>query len=315
VKIRADVNFLDGRAPGAPGLPSPPAACHNPIMEIFDRNAVRRHRDRAARGFAAHDFLVREVADRLADRLDDVARVFPLALDLGCHTGELAQVLGRRGGIRTLVQCDLSPRMAARAAANGHPTLCADEERLPFAPGTFDLVLSCLSLHWVNDLPGALIQIRRALKPDGLFVAALAGLGTLEELRQAFAQAELAEEGGASPRVSPFADLRDLGALLTRAGFVLPVAETETITISYADPMRLFADLRGMGETNAVAARRKRLTRRATLLRALHAYQEAQGDPDGRLPASVEVVTLTAWAPSGPPAPSAAQPRPAPQTS
>lgn len=266
-------------------------------MKIFDRSLVRKHRDRAASGFAAHDFLVREVGERLADRLDDVTRRFPMALDLGCHTGEMADILRGRGGIETLVQCDLSPEMAARAAGNGRPTLAADEEWLPFAPASFDLVISNLSLHWVNDLPGTLIQIRRILKPDGLFLASVLGAGTLDELRQSLMEAELAEEGGASPRVSPFADVKDLGALLQRGGFALPVVDADTVAVTYADPMRLLADLRGMGETNAVAEQRKGLTRRATLLHAISVYQSRFGSPDGRLPANFQVMTLTGWAP------------------
>lgn len=275
-------------------------------VSIFDRATLRKHRDRAARGFAAHDFLVREVAERLADRLSDVTRVFPLALDLGCHTGELADTMGGRGGIKTLVQCDLSPAMAAMAAGNGHPTLAADEEWLPFADNSFDLVLSCLSLHWVNDLPGALVQIRRVLKPDGLFLAAMLGGETLADLRHCLTEAELAEEGGISPRVSPMADIRDMGRLLQRAGFALPVADADQVSVSYGDPMRLLADLRGMGETNAVAERRKTLTRRTTLLHALSLYQRKFADADGRFPVDFHIVTLTGWKPH----PSQPQPLP-----
>lgn len=266
-------------------------------IRIFDRAVLRKRRDRAAPGFAAHDFLVREVAERLADRLADVTRHFPLALDLGCHTGELADTLSGRGGIETLVQADLSPAMAARAAANGNPSLAADEEWLPFADASFDLVLSCLSLHWVNDLPGTLVQIRRVLKPDGLFLAAMLGGETLTELRQCLAEAEIAEEGGLSPRVSPFADVRDLGGLLQRAGFALPVVDADDVAVAYADPMRLLADLRGMAETNAVAERRKTLTRRATLLHALSLYQQRFADASGRVPVTFQVLTMTAWTP------------------
>jgi SAM-dependent methyltransferase len=260
---------------------------------IFDRGLVRKRRDRAAAGFAAYDFLVREAAERLADRLSDVKRRFPLALDLGCHTGILAETLDGRGGIDTLVQCDLSPAMAARAAASGRPSLAADEEWLPFAPASLDLVLSCLSLHWVNDLPGTLAQIRRVLKPDGLFLAVMLGGRTLGELRGALSAAEIEVEGGLSPRVSPFADVRDLGQLLQRAGFSLPVADADVIRVSYGDPMRLLADLRGMGATNAVAERRRTFTRRATLFAALANYPR-----DGeRLPATFELLTMTGWAP------------------
>ncbi len=154
-------------------------------LNIFDRRLLRRRRDRAAVNLAAHDFLFAEVAERLTERLDDVTRKFPRALDLGCHGGALAGALGCRGGVETLVQCDLSPAMARAAASAGRPSLAADEEALPFAPHSFDLVMSVLSLHWVNDLPGALIQIRQALKPDGLFLGALLGGETLAELRAA----------------------------------------------------------------------------------------------------------------------------------
>jgi len=265
-------------------------------MTIFDRRLVRKRRDRAAAGFAAHDFLVREAAERLADRLDDILQRFPLALDLGCHTGELAEAVKGRGGIETLVQCDLSPAMAASAAANGRPTLAVDEEWLPFAPASFDLVLSCLSLHWVNDLPGTLAQIRRILKPDGLFLAVMLGGETLVELRRSLAAAEVEIEGGLSPRVSPFADVRDLGGLLQRAGFAQPIADSDPVAVSYGDPMRLMADLRGMGETNAVAEQRKGMTRRATMMAALAAYQRDYADAEGRLPATFHLLGMTGWA-------------------
>ncbi len=270
-------------------------------IEVFDRRAVRRHRERAAKTLAAHDFLLREVGDRLAERLDDVTRRFPLALDLGCHDGALGRALGRRGGrggIETLIQSDLSPAMAGKAAADGnHPALAADEEALPFAEATFDAVFSLLSLHWVNDLPGALIQVCRALKPDGLFLAAMLGGETLKELRAALLEAEVEIEGGAGPRVSPFADVRDLGALLQRAGFALPVADVDDIEVSYPNAVKLMADLRGMGEANAVADRRKGFSRRATLMRAAELYAERHAGSDGRVPATFQVIYLTAWAP------------------
>ncbi len=270
-------------------------------MTVFNRLSVRRHRDRAAAGLEAHDFLFGEVGERLADRLDDIKRRFPLALDLGCHGGGMGRLLAGRGGIQTLVQCDLSPGMARQAGAARVDartlTLAADEEYLPFAGGCFDLIMSCLSLHWVNDLPGALVQARAALKPDGLFLAAMLGGETLKELRAALAEAELAEEGGLSPRVSPFADVRDLGDLLGRAGLALPVVDSDTITVSYADPLKLMGDLRGMGEANAVAERRQGFTRRATLFAAAARYRETHADGEGRVPCTFQVLYLTAWAP------------------
>ena len=262
-------------------------------MNVFDRGAIRMHRDRAAARLDAHDFLLREVGERLADRLDDIRRTFPLALDLGCHSGQLARLIGPRGGIETLINCDLSRAMAAIAPA---PAVVADEEFLPFGNGNFDAVMSLLSLHWVNDLPGALHQIRMALKPDGLFLAAMLGGETLRELRRALMEAESATEGGVSPRVSPFADVRDAGGLLQRAGFALPVVDTETIQVRYPNPLKLMADLRGMGESNATRHRRKTTSRRATLMNAAARYAETFGDASG-IPATFQILYLTAWAP------------------
>ncbi|MGO8916378.1 MAG: methyltransferase domain-containing protein [Stellaceae bacterium] len=270
----------------------PPAA--DPLR-VFDRRALRRHRSRAARDPGSADFLVVEAAERLADRLQDVvARRFPLALDLGCRHGVLARCLAGRGGIETLIHADTAWDFACRAPP---PALVAEAEALPFKPAAFDLVLSNLELHWTNDLPGALLQLRQALKPDGLLLASLFGGETLAELRRALMEAELAEEGGVSPRVSPFADLRDLGQLLQRAGFALPVVDSDTIEVTYADALALMRDLRAMGESNAVAERRRSFTRRATLARAAQLYRELFARPDGRLPARFEIITLTAWAP------------------
>jgi SAM-dependent methyltransferase len=263
-------------------------------IKVFDRGAVRRHRERASAHFAEHGFLVAEVAERLADRLSDVTREFAEALDLGCHSGQLAAALKGRGGIGRLVQADLAEAMVRRASG---PRLVCDEELLPFAPASFDLILSALSLHWVNDLPGALAQIARCLRPDGLFLGALLGGETLTELRQALIAAELEEEGGASPRVSPFVELRDAGQLLQRAGLALPVVDSDTITVTYGDALELMDELRGMGESNAALDRRHAVTRRATLLRAAELYRERFAHGDGRLPATFQVLTLTAWAP------------------
>src|SRR5262245_14807744 len=267
-------------------------------MNVFDRRLVRRHRDRAAVRLQEHDFLFREVAERLVDRLDDVTRKFPRALDLGCHGGEIAAALRGRGGIETLVQCDLSSAMALRAAANGRPTVTADEEVLPFAPESLDLVVSNLSLHWVNDLPGCLLQIRRCLKPDGLFLAAMLGGDTLYELRESLMEAELAEAGGVSPRVSPFADLRDAGGLLQRASLSLPVIDGDRLTVTYANSLKLMRDLRGMGEGNAVRERAGRPLNRPLAARAEEIYRQRFDDAAGRLPATFQIIYLTAWAPA-----------------
>jgi NADH dehydrogenase [ubiquinone] 1 alpha subcomplex assembly factor 5 len=262
----------------------------NDTMQIFDRAVKRRHRQRAASQAAEYDFLRAAVADRLLDRLEDIRRTFPLALVQGCDTAWLQGRLQGRGGIETLVSMDAVP-----ATARVH--VVADEEFLPFAEQRFDLVIALLNLHWVNDLPGALIQIQRALKPDGLFLGAMLGGATLSELRQSWLAAESELEGGASPRVSPMAETLDGAALLQRAGFALPVADSEVIRVTYADAFRLMRDLRGMGETNAVLSRRKTFTRRATLLRMAEIYQQRFPAEDGRIAAGFEVVTLTGWSP------------------
>lgn len=262
---------------------------------VFDRRAVRRHRERAAARITEYDFLFREVADRLADRLHDVMRDFPLALALGCHGGALGQALTGIGKIGTLVHADLCEAMVRRVAAAAAPVIVADEEVLPFAAARFDLVLSFLAFHVVNDLPGALVQINACLKPDGLFIAALFGGDTLIELRHAFMEAEIAEEGGASPRVAPAIETAEAGALLQRAGFALPVVDIDTITVTYDNPLRLMHELRGMGEANAVQTRRRQFTRRATLMRAAEAYRDLYGTADGRIPATFQVLYLTAW--------------------
>ncbi len=263
---------------------------------VFDRAAVRAHRDRAAAGFAGGgDFLLREVADRLLLRLDDVKRRFAKVLDLGCHTGQLAPGFARRGGVELLVEADLSAAMARRAA--GRCRLVADEEWLPFRESSFDLVVSALSLHWVNDLPGALVQINRALEPDGLLLGAMLGGETLHELREAFMRAEAEREGGVRPHVSPFPDVQDVGGLLQRAGFALPVVDTDRIAVTYEDAYALMADLRAMGEGNAVRERAPHFARRGTFDDVAARYRALFARPDGRVPATFQVLYLAGWRP------------------
>lgn len=257
----------------------------------FDRRAHRQHRDRAAARFDAHAFLFEEVADRLVERLEDLNRRFPVALALGDRTGLVRRCLNGRGGVETLISADLSPAMAARAGALA---IAADEEFLPFADGSLDLVIAPMSLHWINDLPGAMIQIRHALKPDGLFLGAALGGETLGSLRAALIEAESEETGGCHPRVSPVMDVRDLGMLMQRAGFALPVVDSDILTASYPDAFALMRDLRGMGETNAVALRQKSFTRRAVLGRAAALLPT---DDQGRVTAAFHVLFATGWAP------------------
>lgn len=261
---------------------------------IFDRGRVARHRKRASAGFAAFDFLAREMAERLCERLEDVTRRFPVALDLGAHHGVMGEVLAGRGGVEQLVQTDLSEGFLKQARGL---RVVADEEFLPFADNSFDLVISAGSLHWVNDLPGTLVQVRRVLKPDGLFLAMMPGGRTLMELRQAFELAEAEISGGMSPRVSPFIEVRDAGALLQRAGFALPVADSEILEVRYDHPLKLLRDLRGMGQANALRHGRKHFTARRVLFSAMERYVREHTGQDGRVPASFELVTLTAWKP------------------
>ncbi|MED5572758.1 MAG: methyltransferase domain-containing protein, partial [Pseudomonadota bacterium] len=224
----------------------------------------------------------------------DMARKFPLALDLGARTGGYGPVPGGPGGIEHVVSCELSERMARQIENSG---VVCDPEFLPFAEGRFDLVYSNLELHWANDLPGCLLQITRSLKPDGLFLAAILGGNTLTELRDVLMAAELDVTGGASPRVSPFAELRDAGALLQRAGLALPVVDADEITVTYENLFRLLADLRGMGETNTVRERVRTATRRNIFLRAAELYLERYPAEDGRIRATFEIIFLHGWAP------------------
>jgi SAM-dependent methyltransferase len=263
-----------------------------PIL-LFDRRAWRSHRDRAARSGCV-EFLHAEVADRLVDRLDDIAREFRLVLDLGAHHGALSRALVRRPGVERVVTAD--PSIGFLTRLDGL-RIVADPELVPFRDSSFDLAISALALHWVGDLPGALIQLRRVLRTGGLFLAAMLGGSTLVELRTVLLEAELTEEGGASPRVSPTADLADIAALLLRTGFAMPVADAEKITVTYPGALALMRDLRGMGETNALAARRREPLRRATLVRAAELYAARFGTPDGRIPATFEILLLTGWAP------------------
>lgn len=267
----------------------------------FDRTTLRMRRDRAAGTDPDDLFLIEEVTGRLVERLGETTGQFALALDLGCRQGQFARAMaaaGHESKIGTLVQSDMAPAMARAASANGaHPTLVADEEALPFAAARFDLVVSALGLHMVNDLPGTLLQIRHILKPGGLFLAAMFGAGTLNELRHVWLDAEATRTGGASPRVAPFADLGDAASLLQRAGFDQPVADGDRIAVSYEDPLRLMADLKAMGESNSLAQRSPAPVTRGLLAEVASRYRALYAGGDGRVRARFEILFLTAWAP------------------
>jgi len=254
---------------------------------IFDRQLLRV-RQRRARALGPETFLIERVAPELGDRLAVVLRTFGRAVDLGTPTDAVARALAEGGKVAALV---------AAAPYDARLRVAADEEALPFADGSLDLMASALALQFVNDLPGTLIQIRRALKPDGLFLAALIGGDSLTELREAFAQAESEIEGGVSPRVAPFADVRELGALLQRAGFALPVVDSDRLTVRYESVFGLMRDLRRMGATNMLTERRRTPLRRATLQRMAEIYARRFADADGRVRATFEIVWLSGWVP------------------
>jgi len=264
---------------------------------LIDDLAHQRFRDKAARDFDAYSFLKDAVAERLAGRLEIIRRDFPLALDIGCHTGSLAARLLQSGKIERLIGVDTSPAMVAAARARGIEARVADYFDLPFPEESVDAIFSAFALHWINDLPGLILRLRRHLKPDGLMILALPGGETLSALRNCLAEAESEILGGMTPRIMPMADIRDLGGLMTRAGLALPVADSETITVTWATAFDLLRDLRGMGEQNALAGRLKSLTPRSVMLRMAQLYGERFAGGDGRIPASFEIITLTGWAP------------------
>ncbi len=270
--------------------PSPPSSS---VPRVFDRELHARRRTRAAAGFGGYSFLKQRIAEDIVERLSGINREFSRVLDLGAQNGTLSDALYAQAPDRQIVQSDLSAAYCAPPLG-----VCADEEMLPFADASFDLAVSAMSLHWVNDLPGALIQIQRALKPDGLMIAALPGAGTLGELRQSMLTAETEIRGGAVMRVSPFLDVIDGAQLLQRAGFAMPVADAETVTVRYDSMLNLLTDLRGMGETAVFADRSGPRLTRGIVLRAAEIYAEQFADADGRVRATFEIVTLSGWAPA-----------------
>jgi NADH dehydrogenase [ubiquinone] 1 alpha subcomplex assembly factor 5 len=262
--------------------------------DIFDRSLLVRRRNRVAADAARHDFLLARVAQDFAERLAAIHRRFPVVLNLGAHHGLIGRRLRQIPGVEMIIDAEAAPRLLAQCQGT---RVRADEEVLPFRDQSLDLVVSGLSLQLVNDLPGVLVQIRRTLKPDGLLLAALLGGNTLFELRTALLAAEEEMEGGASPRVAPFADVQDLGALLQRAKFALPVVDADTVVATYADALAVMREVRAMGAANPLRARRRIPLRRATLQRAVEIYRQRFGLPDGRVPATFEILTLTGWAP------------------
>jgi SAM-dependent methyltransferase len=259
---------------------------------LFDRKLVIAHRRRALKA-GTETFLLDRTAEELIERLSAVKRHFAFALDLGTLGESLIRAIRESGQVDQIV----SGEPLADLQGTSPFRIAADEEALPFGEGKFDLVVSALSLQWVNDLPGALLQIRRALKPDGLLMAALIGGETLHELRESLASAESETTGGASPRISPFAEVRSLGSLLQRAGYALPVVDVDRHVVRYPDLSKLFRDLRRMGATNALTERSRKPLAKKTIARAAEIYAERFADSDGRLRATFDVLWLSGWAP------------------
>jgi NADH dehydrogenase [ubiquinone] 1 alpha subcomplex assembly factor 5 len=256
---------------------------------IFDRERVRHNRNRA---LPEHNFLMEWAGKQITDRLRDVTKNFPLALQMGLRTPQgFADDLAATGKIETLIGMDAARKLLKPG------NICADEEFLPFKDQSLDLVINVMGLHSTNDLPGTLIQIRRALKPDGLFLAALFGGESLMELRQSLMQTEIEMKGGMSPRVFPFADKPQMGALMQRAGFALPVVDSEIVTVTYPDMFGLLKDLRFMGEGNAILKRDRTYPGREFFAKAAEFYAKNFSEEDGRVRASFEVIFLIGWAP------------------
>ena len=266
--------------------PSPFAPSGPP--RIFDPARREARLRRSAATFPGADFLHRRAADNAAGSLEAILRDFPVAVDLSAQGGVFEEAV-RMSDAAQRIGPVVRPTTLSQRAAPG-------AEALPVEDASANLIVSLLTLHWANDLPGALAQIKRALQPDGLFIGALFGAGTLKELRGVLTEAELAERGGAQARISPFADAYDGAALLQRAGFALPVSDVDRFTVRYPDLFALIRDLRAMGETNALAGAVRPLSR-AVIARAASLYAERHGDADGRIPVSFEIIHLAGWAP------------------
>ncbi|CAM9125654.1 unnamed protein product, partial [Discosporangium mesarthrocarpum] len=311
--------FSFSRPPQCSGSHRGLAGGDMPAVKVFDRAVKRRQRDRAASLDLGgeYEYLREHVANSLVDRLEDISRGFPYALDVGAHTGQIYRAVcakrgpngkGGVGGIERLVQADMSEQALLQGMYYGRSggeqgdvkvetcRVLADEEFLPFKPGSFDLVLSNLSLHWVNDLPGSMSQVKQVLKPDGAFIGSMLGGTTLTELRRCLLAAEQEREGGQSVHTSPSAHVADCGNLLLSAGFSLPTVDQDTIRISYPNAFVLMEHLQVMGEGNASLNRRIGVSR-DTFIAAAAAYQEIYGEPDGTVEATFQVVYMIGWSP------------------
>jgi NADH dehydrogenase [ubiquinone] 1 alpha subcomplex assembly factor 5 len=261
---------------------------------LFDRRLLRKRRARFAHEIGEREFLIAYVAREIKERVEIMLREFPRALDLGAYHGLLGRTVATLPSVGEMIYAESAFEYATLCP---RPALVCDEDLLPFKDASFNLIVSGLALHRVNDLPGSLVQIRHALAPDGLFMAAALGARALIELRQALLEAEGELEGGASPRVSPFGDVREYGALLQRTGFALPVADAEVVKVVYPSPRELMREVRALGGGNVLTARSKAPLHRRTLERAEEIYRAQHGTKDGKVTATFEFVFMSGWAP------------------
>lgn len=261
-------------------------------IQIFNRLLLKKRRQIAAYKNFLHDFAINLAADYIIERLKDGGKKYPISLDLACHAGQLGKKIFEEKLSENIIYCDYSYNMVAQTQGL---KVVADEEILPFAQKSFDLIVSSMSLHWVNDLPGCLLQIRKCLKPGGVFIAAMSGIETLKELRHCLMEAEIEITGGAAPHISPFSDVKTMGHLLGRAGFTSPVADTELLKISYKNMFSLIDEIKNMGEGSALI-KRSNFIRRDVLARASEKYKELYDDGDGGIVATIEIITITGLA-------------------
>ncbi|KAK3747315.1 hypothetical protein QZH41_016945, partial [Actinostola sp. cb2023] len=269
------------------------------VMNVFDRKAKRLQRNRAAlrEDIAVYDYLKDEIASRLADRIGDISRFFPLALDLGCGRGHIAKQLTKEQ-VGKIILFDSSEKLLEQCEIKAIPStkVHGDEEFLAFKESTFDIIISSLSLHWVNNLPGTFEQVLFSLKADGAFIGAMFAGNTLYQLRSALQLAEMEREGGFGAHISPFTQMKDIGSLLTRAGFNLTTVDADDITVGYPNMFELMHDLKGMGENNA-SRNRKHILHRDTMKAAAAIYQDMYGLEDGSIPATFEILFFIGWKP------------------
>ncbi|MBT5187140.1 MAG: methyltransferase domain-containing protein [Kordiimonadaceae bacterium] len=259
-------------------------------VEIFNRPLIKKRRDRIASEFRKHDFINQEITNRLIDNVQDIKRNFNIILNMNCDERSMHTHFENV----FVINQDLSYKMVSRYEGL---KIQADEELFPFQNQSLELILSCLNLHWVNDLPGALAQLLHGLKPDGLFLGALFGGETLTELRQSMLKADMDHRGGISPHISPFVDVRDAGSLMQRAGFTLPVVSTERITVTYSDAFALMKELKGMGENNALMKGYKALSSPKLMMKVAENYHLSFANEQGRIPVTFDIIYLQGWAP------------------